>query len=445
MTSIVDVQVRQTIAPTPATLQQTGAMVSQGATTIGVGNISLLTQLSDLTAILTGAKPLASLAWSTGVVTVTAAAAHGFTSGDSFALTIVGVTPAGYNGTYTCTVTGPNTFTFPLAANPGLETIPGSYSPEDVAELVAMATTYFAQGFGTAVYVLELGAGNAADGVTALNTYVTANPNSNYTPGATGYFYAYLVPRGWANDSTYRAFLAQFENTTARTYFFTTMSIANYGTFSNLMKCAIGLIEAPGIPVTEFTIAAMFYVALNYKPSITNKVGPYAFQFVFGVTPYPTINNGPLLETLKEKFVNVIGTGAEGGITNTIQLWGTTMDGRDFTYWYSVDWVEINIDLDISNEIINGSNNPQNPLYYNQQGINRLKARAQGTMNRGVAYGLVLSPVAVTAVDFAPYVKINESDYKIGAYNGLAVVYTPARGFISILFNVNVTDFPLGV
>ena len=528
MPNIVVVNVTQTVGAAPATLQQSGALISQGATNTTSGTASLLTQLSDLTPLLTGTKAITSMSWSGSVVTVTTTSPHGFTVSDTIYLTITGVTPAGYNGTFLCTITGASTFTYPLSSNPGSVTVQGVYTPEDVAELVAMATTFFAQGSNLSVYVLELGPGNANDGVTALTAYITANPNSNYTAGAAGYFYAYVVPRTWDGNSSFLAMLATFEATTARTYFFITTTLATYTNYTNLMKCAFTLIECPvygtwsanaltaisysggvvtattttahgvavgqwfqisgvtptgyngwwqaqlgttgstlvynvpsalgaesvlgtlvaslyssaGIPSTEFSVAAAFWRLLNYNPSAANLVTPFAFGYVTGVTPFPTRGNNALLTTLKAAYTNIIGTGAEGGISNTIILWGTTEDGHDATYWYSVDWVQINSDLMLANAIINGSNNPQNPLYYDQNGINRLQAVEQQVMKNAIAFGLALSPVTVTAVPFAQYVVQNPTDYPAGIYRGLAVSYTPQRGFTQIVFYVNVTSFP---
>jgi hypothetical protein len=228
------------------------------------------------------------------------------------------------------------------------------------------------------------------------------------------------------------------------------MTNTTYTQYTATQKSVFGLIEAPGLSGNqtsggEFSIAGAMQHLLQYNPSSINKVTPFAFAELSGVTAFPTVGNGPTRLLYKQAAVNIIGTGAEGGISNTILLWGTTMDGRDFTYWYSVDWVQINIDLDLSNEIINGSNNPQAPLYYDQPGINRLQARAQQTMNTGVAFGLVLPPVTVTAIPFVTYVTQNPGQYKLGQYNGLAVTYTPQRGFTQITFYVNVTDFPAGL
>ena len=533
MPSIVTVNVTQTVGATPATLQQSGALISQGATNTTPGTASLLTQLSDLTTLLTGAKALTSVVLSSGTATATCTAAHGFTVGDTLYLTVAGVAPTGSNGTYLCTVTTSTQFTYALAGSLSAGT-GGIYTPEDVSELVAMATTFFAQGSGYSCYVLELGPGNANDGVAALTAYITANPNSAYVPGATGYFYAYVVPRYWDANANFLAMLSTFESTTAKTYFFITTTLATYSSYSNLMKCAITMIESPNlgvysanaitagtyasgvatlttttahgvvpgnwftisgctpigyngkflalpgttattlvyavstslatmtgygtlvaslygnnaIPAIEFSVASAFWNWLSYQPSAANLVAPFAFKYLYGVTPFPTRGNSALLTTLKTANVNVVGTGAEGGISNTILLWGVTQDGHDATYWYSVDWVQINIDEFLANAVINGSNTSQNPLYYDQNGINRLQAVAQRVMRTAVAFGLavttVTAPPTVTAVPFVDYLLNNPADYPAGIYNGLAVTYTPQRGFISITFYVNVASFPAG-
>jgi hypothetical protein len=290
------------------------------------------------------------------------------------------------------------------------------------------------QGSSASVYVLELGLSDTDAAVAYLDTWITATDPQ--------VFYAYLCPRAFTANAAFLSLMADFEATTALTYFYVTATLGNYTGLTALMKCVVGLIEAPLTPATEFSLAAAFYALLNTNPSTTNKVAPFAFRYLFGVTAYPLLGNGSLFATLKAAKINWVGTGAEGGITNTVLLWGTTKDGRDISYWYSVDWVQINVALDLANEIINGSNNAINPLYYNQDGINRLQARSQATMNRGISYGLVLAPVTVNAVPFPTYVATNPSDYPIGKYAGLSVSYTPARGFTEIIFNVNVTDFP---
>lgn len=539
---IVQVAVSQQIASAPNTLQRTGSFVSQGGTLNSPGTKSLLTQLSDLTPLLNGSKALTSISQTAGLATGTATSMHGFAIGDTLLLTIAGAAQAAYNGVQLVTVTTTTAFTF---AVPSGTTSPATgtliYTVEDVSELLAMATTFFARGQSTSVYVLECGAGNANDGVAFLSAWITANPKT---------IYSWLVPRYWDGNSNYLSLIASFESTIGLTYFFTTTTLASYQAYTNLMKDVFSLIESPltaaypanvltaiawsanivtaatttahgvspgdwftiigvtpsgyngtflalpgttgssilyalganpgaesvlgslqgsyyaqpGIPALEFSAASAFWTTLNYQPSTNNRVTPTAFSFLSGVTPFPTPGNSSTLTALKAAATNYVGTGAEGGISNAILMWGTTEDGRDFTYWYSVDWVQININLNLTNEIINGSNNAVNPLYYDQAGINRLQARLAQTMNTAVGYGLALGQVilvnlpqadfvanlnagaylgqiAINAVPFGNYTSVNPSDFANGVYNGLSVVYTPNRGFIQILVGVVVTDF----
>lgn len=455
MPSIVTVNVSQQVAPTPSTLQQTGAFISQGATTKTPGTLSLLTQLSDLTPLLTAAAAISSITWAASLVTIATAAPHGYPVGDQFMVTIAGAVPAGYNGTFLATSATTTTFTYSLITDPGAETTGGTWIPASVAELTAMATTFFAQGSSTPVYVLELGPTAVADGVAYLTTWMTANPKT---------VYSYLVPREWDGNPAFLALIESYESTTGLTYFWVTTTINTYTDYTDLMKCVVALIEAPGIPATEFSIAAAFWVALHYQPSNTNKVAPFAFSYVYGVTPYPTKGNSALLSTLKTAAINVIGTGAEGGISNTIVLWGTTMDGRDFTYWFSTDWTQIQADITLSNTIINGSNNPVNPLYYDQNGINRLQAALAQMMQNAITFGLATGTIAqveldsptlnqnidnqvytdmaiINAVPFVTYATANPGDYKTGTYKGLSIIYIPARGFTAIVINLVVSDF----
>lgn len=532
---ITSVVVSQQVAPTPSTLQKTGAIISQGGTTLAVDSIKFLTQPSDLTSILQGAIPLSGITQSggvatatlesstissgtynstTGLVTLTLAATvgaepgslvtvasatgtgayadidgtwpcaagtsgttvtfyiaaaltmtitggniestTGLANGTTFLTTIAGASPAAYNGTFLATVASATTFTYAVPSGTATPaTGSPTYTPSGVSATLEAVTTFFDQGSGQGVYILELGAGTAAAGVTALSSYITANP---------GVFYSYTVPKSWDGVSSFLTFLAGFELTTSKTYFFVTTSTTNYTDYTG-MKCVLANVEAPGLaPGTEHDSAGVQQITLNYAPSSTNLVTPLNLSYVFGMTPYPTAGNASLLTTLNTASVNVIGTGAQGGISEDILIGGNTMDGNPFNYWYSVDWAQINGSLAVTNALINGSNNPTNPVYYNQNGINTLQQALVTVMTNGIAYGLVLNPVKATQLSasafaaalaagvfdgftvvnadpFSSYTNENPNDYAAGRYNGLSVYYVPLRGFESIQFSITVSNF----
>jgi hypothetical protein len=292
-----------------------------------------------------------------------------------------------------------------------------------------------------------------------LTTFINASPQ---------FFYAYLVPRAWDAVAGFLTFLASYQANTAKTYFYVTTTSATQSSYTQLQKSVFALIEAPGVvPTAEFTVAGAFWNALNTNPSSTNKVAPMSFRYMPGTTPFSVVGNNTNFATWKAAFTNWVLTGAEGGISNATLFWGTMKDGNPWNYWYSVDWLQINADLNSANEVINGSNNPINPLYLNQDGINRVQARIAATVSSGITFGLVLGQVVqtsydsitfaqllnagtfagqavVNAIPFTAYYTANPGDYTTGTYNGFSVTYTPLRGFTSITINVNVTTFVVG-
>lgn len=536
------------VAPAPDQLQQTWALISQGGTTLAPFADQLLTQVSDLTSILAQPAAITSLSWTTGTVTATTTVAHGLPNGQVVWLAIAGAVPALYNGVFPCTITGADTFTYALNGNPGSESTPGTWVTQSANELSQMATTWFGMGSQTSVYVLELGAGSSASGVTNLGTFIDAQPAQ--------LFYGYIVPREWAQESTFITFAQNYVAPNAKTYFATTMNLQDYTAWSSLAsppKSIIGLVETPaygvwpsnaltalsysngvvsattttahgvspgqwfqltgctpagyngwyqalegttgstlyaslasnpgaesalgslvastgsstGIGATEFSIADAIWTIASWNPSSSNLVTPLSFAYMFGATAFPLKGNGSLLTTLLNANVSYVGTGAEGGISTSILRNGRTLDGNQFNYWYAIDWTQINGDLDLANAVINGSNNPQNPLYYNQNGVTALQSVLANTINTGIGAGLILgaltltelSPAAfalnvengvyagqavVNAVPFSTYVAANPANYPKGIYGGLSVAFTPQIGFQQIIVNMTAVQLTAG-
>lgn len=541
---IVTVNVSLTQPPIPSNLQKQGALISQGGTILGAQNYALLTQFNDLSDYLAAPLSLTSTTWANtygGQVTATATAPHGITVGKSFVTTIAGVAPSGYNGTVNAIATGSSTFTYYLGTNPGAQTTAGTYTPDGVGELQAMARSFFAQGSQQSVFVLECGTG-VSNAIANLVSFINAQPSQ--------FFYAYLTPRSWDGTTDFISLQASFDNNNSQTYFFTTTTLASYTNYTAAMKSIIALIEAPpygqwatnaltnaafstgvatfttttahgvkpgqyfkivgvnpagyngtfralptttgstlvaslasdpgaysaggslvqsvyssaGIPATEFTLAAFFQYCLAQSPTAAIKVPPFAFTELFGVTPYPLPGNNAILTTLAAVDISYIGTGSQGGLTQNLMFKGHTKDGKAFNYWYSVDWFSINVALNLTNAVFNGSNTKGNPLYYNQDGINRLEQVVYSTAATAISYGLFLgnpkqyqySPdvfnakynegdfagqLAINAVPFTTYTTLNPLDYAARTYGGFTAVVIPLNGFEHIIFNLNATQF----
>jgi hypothetical protein len=460
--SIVTVEVATVSAPTPNTFQQQGALVTFGGSNLVPQSAEVLTQASDLNTWVAAPINIATITYATGEVTVTLASPlpAEYANGSIAKFVIAGVDLPDYNGLQECTIVSSTSFTYPITTTPAAATVMGTAQPAESVELLQMVQTFFGQGNRVGVWVLELGwCASSTAMSTALTTWLTNNNLS---------FYGYLMPRACAATPTdmnnMGTAYAGYSSNESMTYFWVTVLEANISIYTSAIKNVVQFIEAPKIGANEFTCAAMFYNALAFKPSNVSRCAPMAFRYLYGVTPYPTQNNGPLLKSFKTNNTNYVSSGAEGGISYNIVYPGVTKDGYDyFNWWWTIDWVQINVNLDVSNAIINGANNPVAPLYYDQTGINSLQTTLAGTMMNASVFGMVQGRIALTqldqpsltdainagdfagicavnAVPFINYTAENPGDYKIGEYDGLAVTFIPARGFIHVLILVTASS-----
>jgi hypothetical protein len=176
-------------APVPSQLQQSGAIVSVGGTTLTPGTYQYCGNLAAINQISATSYAITSLSWASEEVTATVASGNLPSTGTQFTTTISGAAPTGYNGTYIATVASSTTFTYALASSPGTETTPGFYTISGTSPITYPATSFFAQGTAVGVYVLELGNVVGVDAqIATLDTWIETNP---------GVFYGYLVPAAW--------------------------------------------------------------------------------------------------------------------------------------------------------------------------------------------------------------------------------------------------------
>lgn len=456
-TQIATVTASVVQAPTPIGLQQRGVLVSQGGTTLTPGTTALLYGTSSLTPILATSVNIASLSWAAEVVTVTTTAPHGWTNGDVIPVLISGATPTGYNGKFDGTVTGSDTVTYPLVANPGAATSTGRIALYAITELTQMVTTYF-NGVGVpAISVLELGEGEVPAGVAALVSYIASVLN---TPSQN---YAYEVPREWQGDETYQALCATNSTPESMLYFFTTLADSAAAAAFNGSKSVFAQVESPDVASTEFSMSSPLGTVLSQNPSSNSKVPPLSYAPSYGTTAYPVVGNAATFASLSTANVGWIGTGAQGGLSGNNLYQGKLLSGVPWNFWYSTDWVQLQSAQAIANEVINGSATSLNPLYYDQDGINRLQNRIIQVFSNGVSYGLGQGQVLATqlpiatflanvnagvysnqlvcnAEPFSTYTAENPNDYAAGKYAGLAGLWVPKRGFLNVFFNIQATD-----
>lgn len=446
---IVRINVSQTLSATPNNLQQRGAVLSFGATLATAGEAQLLVDKSEINDWVR--NPIASYVatstapteedgddgYTTYLLTVGDNRQFSQPTDSTVQVTVSGCTPDTYNGTFTATVTAGNQLTWRVDNDQvdGSPTELGYFTLAGADDVRAALTSFFAQGDAIGCYLLDLGdQSDTTAEISAFSDYV-ADPDKR--------MYGYVVPNDWDGVDQFVQLAKNYTANDQMVYFFIVTAAPQNNRYTSPyagIKSVVSIVDETA-PTTNMA-AAFMYQVVSMDPSPVNKVAPYAFRYVQGATAVEYKNS--ITAALTAANVNFIQTGAEGGISNNIFALGVAGDGMDFSYWYSVDWIQINVHLQLANAVINGSNNAINPLYYDQDGIDRLQQTAQGVFNTGTAYGLVNGTATVNAIAFREYVRLNPNDYGQGRYAGLSAEYTPNRGFLKIIFNVNVNLNPQG-
>jgi hypothetical protein len=467
---IVNLVATLTVSPTPSTLQQSGAMVSVGGTSLATGAYQFVGSLTQaLTVIGTGGNS----------TELTAMVTTHFAQGNA-----VGVYILELGSSITTPDDGIAALDTWVNKNPGIfygyltpadwDTTPAPAAPKlsSISGGTLDATTYYVK----IAYVSATGATGETSveeslaviaddllevasppsllGATGYNVYVSdaagAETLQNTTPVSIGTNWTEPTTglvSGTVPPLTMAQVCSDFSSPTSKVYFCQTTTPVNsaaYGTFDSTgaflgYKAAITFGPSPSASSSEFGAAVMLYNLIVNNPGASNKLAPVQLRFVYGVTPWPDTGETTSIDTLLTNNANMVGTGAEGGISNSCIFGGTVASGIQISWWYGIDWEQITLSRGTAADVINGSNsNP--PLLYDQAGINLLDANAQQRADNGVTFGCALSAV-VTATPFYTYAQQNPNHYSAGTYNGLLATIVGQTGFMTLTFYLDAVEF----
>ncbi|WP_186056510.1 hypothetical protein [Burkholderia gladioli] len=433
--TIVNLNVTVTRAPTPSQLQRSGAIVSVGGTNLATGTYQYCGLLSDLTSVLSGSGNSAELQ---------NMATTYFAQGSAVGFYVLEL------GAETGVDEGIGLLQTWITANPGIfyaYLLPATwdFSKDEVGSVII---SNGGSGYTSAPTVTFAA---PTSGVTATGTAIVqsgkvvsvtvTNPGSGYTaaPAVTFSGDGGTGAAATSNLASAMNILAgQYSSPTGKTYFFVSTIASNLANYATL-KSVFAVVPSPLAPSTEFTAAAFFYQWLSSQPGAANKLAPMAYRYLFGVTPWPTQGYNSQINAILSAYGNIVLTGAEGGISTACIFKGTLMSGDQASWWYGIDWFQIQSKQALAAAIINGSNsNP--PLLYDQPGINTVESVAENTGSSAVTFGCAQS-VSITATDFQTYTTQNPGDYAAGIYNGLVATVVGQNGFLTITFNIDAVQF----
>lgn len=321
----------------------------------------------------------------------------------------------------------------------------GNVAEAEAKNVLAMVEGYFAQGDGW-VYILELGEqADVHSQIAALKNYLTNNARA---------FAYFCVPPSFASQQDFVTLAANYTAATATTYFFTDAGAAAYNGGLSVLKSVAVICTAPGvinqdargIPVsTESESARLMWEWVNNTPSATNLATGFCFRNFPGASVWDETQSGVDAdeESLKHQNINFLAAGTEAGLgTESLLFWGVMGDGNPMEYWYACSYIVVNIEQVLAAALLQGTQNRQNPLVYNQAGISRLNAVAENFMLTISQYGLIQGDYTVTSIPFETYVAANPEDYANSIYKGLSITVTPVLGLRQLSLGLDVNMNP---
>jgi len=285
----------------------------------------------------------------------------------------------------------------------------------------------FKSSSGNGVYVFNAGSPSG----TAPNLVYTSviSEIDKYLQESSNKPYVLSVPYEFWGLEDFISFTENYNNANGITYFlFDTQGTAfESGVWQKYdgNKSIIGVYKNDSSLV--FCSCAFLGVMISNKTtplSAVNRMTSFDYSRLAGVEP--TNGNSAFIKGLIDNSIMFFGyTADEVTLRNAVLADKNTMN-----YWFNIDYVQVALTNSLEVIIYNGAN-AQPPLFFNQQGINRLKSNITGTINTGQAVGIV-NEFKLDAIPFIDYKKLFPAEYAKGAYNGFALTIDGQKYILSV-------------
>lgn len=267
--------------------------------------------------------------------------------------------------------------------------------------------------------------------------------------------YFYLCPSSWYSVSSGLNTLANdYNNETSHQYFMITATPdvdpstdSTFKAFSGMKSMMVVYDNSDDDFIKSNSLAgAILGVIASTKFDInaTNKASPLNYKTL----------NGYKFKSLKNNFLQNLINAPCNFVFDEIGLPtignGRYTDGSTFEYWYQWDITQLALNAKISTMIIQGVNNPNYVIQYNQQGIDTLNASIKSVLTNQQSMGIVnqfaqgvnttnnelIGEGDIIAIDFNTYISEFPEDYENEVYKGISFFLRIGRYIRQVVINV---------
>lgn len=186
------------------------------------------------------------------------------------------------------------------------------------------------------------------------------------------------------------------------------------------------------------------FASSSFDVSASLKASPINFKTLLG------FSFNELGSSIQRKIIQDNITYVSSKANNTIIMNGRCMDSRAIDYWYQWDLTSLEVERSLVQLILNGVNNPNYAIRYNQNGIDTISASIIATLNKMIEYGCVtefgasynsatnelLNIGYIYAVDYYSYIANQPDDYQNEVYKGISFYLRIGRYIRQVVLNI---------
>ena len=299
-------------------------------------------------------------------------------------------------------------------------------APED-KEVYKKLLSCFQNAGNRGVYVFNAGH-PAEEDYTEVFTRIT-----NYLQNGEIKPYAVAVPYEFWGLPDFLTLATTFTTDNSMVYFIVdtkgvTFSTGTWAEYQGL-KSVLGIYRFEDDTIYPSAGMLGIFISAKTNPlSPVNKITSFSGSQVIGYTKLVTDTG--LVKQLQEEHIAYMGRLADENVIFNIN----TANGKDFNYWFNIDYIQALLAQSIEYLIYNGINT-QERLDYNQIGIDKLKTRISNTLLQTKSIG-VSNTYSNECIPFEEYIKTFPSDYATSHYGGASAIVDGQKYILTIQLGI---------
>lgn len=295
---------------------------------------------------------------------------------------------------------------------------------------------------GYDAYLLTIGTKSKdyADKIALLQDFIDNGNTRNYI---------YALPKEFYEFEGTSGLTKAYIETNSKQYFALVMpsSAINDGSLSKYEgQKSVLMFYENGASASESVIGATLgkFASSQFDISASLKASPLNYKFLNGFNF--TELDGKTQRALIQANVTYVSSKAG----NTLIMNGRCMDTRPFDYWYQWDLTAFAVETSVISLILNGVNNPNYVIQYNQNGIDTITSSVIATLNNQISKGCVTEFGAtfnsatnelenigyIVAIDYYSYIAAMPEDYQNEIYGGISFYIRIGRYIRQVVLNV---------